>query len=191
MWVDVTQAFGSKWKIFFQQLHATHGLDPANRAHRWLLQFLFLHSLNKDAKEWMKAWNDHIMTLKNQPNASPAELFLFGSVEHGSVGLSDDIGNPEEYGIDWADMDLPSIVNHYLSRNYPHQGPETGDQNVFAPSAPASFKLLQVEDEACPLSSEQLDGLVRRIRAHCNVQSRSMMERRRLWTVTLEYVLNA
>lgn len=188
MWVDVTQAFGGKWKTFFQHLHATRGLDPVNRSHRWLLQFLFLQHLNRDAKRWVKAWNSHVLTLHNRPNASPEELFLFGSVENGAVGMEEDVGRPEEYGIDWADMDLPSIVNHYLSRNHLASSDDSRP-NVFGMAVPASFKLLEVEDEACPLTQHQLSGLVLHVRAHCELNSESMEERQKLWTVALDYVL--
>ncbi|KAI0371588.1 hypothetical protein BV20DRAFT_1051599 [Pilatotrama ljubarskyi] len=51
LWVDVTSGFGSKWKEFFHQLEAQHGLNVDNDAHVWLLHHLFLEAINRDAEQ--------------------------------------------------------------------------------------------------------------------------------------------
>lgn len=188
MWVDVTAGFGSKWKRFFQELQEHQDLDPANRSHRWLLHFLFLGPLNQDAQDWRQAWNSHKLSLKGERNSSPAEKFLFGMAQNGAVGLEEDLGtSPEEYGIDWAEMELPTIIDHYLRRNYPD---DQNDGNPFKSQAPKTFNHLTMEDEECPLSSPQLQGLVGHLELNCSMQSRNMDERVQIWKVALEYLVS-
>jgi hypothetical protein len=116
MWVDITTGFGSKWKLFFQELQAVHGLDNSNNAHVWLVQFLYLRPLNQDAREWADAWNAHTMSPPDRPNASPDELFLFGLAEQGERGIRerDEIMDDlEDYGIDWEEMEHPAVIRHF------------------------------------------------------------------------------
>ena len=55
LWYDVTNGFGRKWKIFFMDLEAHHGLNPTIPEHIWLLHYLFLPAIQQDAQDWAAA----------------------------------------------------------------------------------------------------------------------------------------
>jgi hypothetical protein len=189
MWVDVTAGFGSKWKLFFQDLQAAHGFDNSNNSHVWLVQFLYLTALNQDAQDWADAWNAHTMTLPDQRNSSPEELFLFGLVEQGERGIRERdalLNRPEEYGIDWAELERPAVIKHYLSRNYPPSAIE----NAFQPQPPSEFHHLHIEEAKCPLDTQQVEQMWGYLTARCDLESRDMGQRLLWWTVALEFCLN-
>lgn len=187
MWVDVSAGYGGKWKAFFQELQAHHGLDPSNNAHRWLLHFLFLPSINQDAQAWRRAWNSHKLTVPGESSASPNERFLFDSIHW---GLPSD-PNPaadvdtDSYGIDWHDLDLPTIITHYLSRNYP----PGSIHNPFKSSPPSSFHHLDVQDPNMPLNARELHCFLSYLAIHCDTLARSMGARVTLWCRSLAFLI--
>jgi hypothetical protein len=61
LWQDATQGFGLRWYNFFHNLEMVGGLDPDINAHIWLLHFLCLSSIDRDAMEWAESWNHHTM----------------------------------------------------------------------------------------------------------------------------------
>ncbi|KAJ7789349.1 hypothetical protein B0H14DRAFT_3094951 [Mycena olivaceomarginata] len=134
LWYDVTHGFGKKWKVFFLDLEANHGLNPTRPGHIWLLHHLFLSSVNRDALD-------------------PRDLSLFGMLREGPRGISsflapgeeEEIENIDEYGIDWEVNEEPELVAHLLEHN-PHERFEP-DNDPFAPSStPANFSELQLLD---------------------------------------------
>ena len=77
IWYDVTEGFGGKWKDLFTDLEANEGLDVDNLAHIWLLQYLFLDHVNRDALAWAEAWNIHKLQMRDGGQKSPQEMFFF------------------------------------------------------------------------------------------------------------------
>jgi hypothetical protein len=84
MWVDMMQAFGRKWKLFFIKLEEFHGLVPTCNRHIWLLHHLFLNQINANAQDFVLAWNHHKMQICRECSASPCKLFFFGMTQEGS-----------------------------------------------------------------------------------------------------------
>lgn len=76
LWRDLTNSFGVKWKLFFQNLELHEGLDCDSNAHIWLLHHLFLDAINQNALEWAEAWNNHTITIHGERQRSPCDMFF-------------------------------------------------------------------------------------------------------------------
>ncbi|KAJ7477489.1 hypothetical protein FB451DRAFT_1032905 [Mycena latifolia] len=110
LWVDITAQLGATWSDRFTILELRHGLDINNVTHIWLLQFLFLATINSQLAFFAKSWNQHRIQIRHGPNRSPADMFVFDMLVNGVRGNqlpSDDVLSEEElevYGIDWAGL---------------------------------------------------------------------------------------
>jgi hypothetical protein len=120
LWYDITNGFGRKWKSFFMDLEAHHGLDPTRTAHIWLLHHLFLRSVDQDAQEWAQAWNSHKLQIKGQRERSPRDMFFFGMLQEGPRGMTaiapaddDEIEDYSSYGVDWEVNNDETMMAHY------------------------------------------------------------------------------
>ncbi|KAJ8088216.1 hypothetical protein PM082_013767 [Marasmius tenuissimus] len=169
LWRDVTLGFGAKWKYFFQDLEVNESLDVNNNNHIWLLQHLFLHAINNDARVWAESWNRHPITLRQQRSQSLAEMFVFRMMENGMRGMEEianvnddhlvDLSAQEDrdaYGIDWQEMEDNTMVDHHNQANPPDSEDAT---NPFDTHIPDHFSHVEVESPDCPLSTEQLQSL--------------------------------
>lgn len=182
--------FGAKWKRFFEELEAYHGLDTNLPLHIWLLHHLFLDAINLDAYEWAESWNNHRMTHPTLPVSSPRELFFNGMLTSGYRGfqpfdtpLSDQ--EAVEYGIDWQDYDSPELRSHHRSHNPQENRPEEGDYETQLPS---HLSHVEVPEEISPLSPEQssfLDFHLDRLEARW---SRNVDELAAVWEYALGIV---
>ncbi|KAK0445821.1 hypothetical protein EV421DRAFT_1708093 [Armillaria borealis] len=83
LWYDVTHDFGMKWKDFFLELEVHYSLDPSNHHHIWLLHYLWLDVINRDAQDWMGMWNSHRMTLPRSLPWTPREMFRSSMITDG------------------------------------------------------------------------------------------------------------
>ncbi|KAJ7573825.1 hypothetical protein C8J56DRAFT_1129652 [Mycena floridula] len=161
LWRDLTAAFGGKWKAFFRLLEASHGLDVGQSNHIWLLHHLFLQFLQLDAMDFAEFWNHHVVSIHGEAHRSPRDLFLFGMINNGLRGLApleeelteQDI---DAYGIDWDELDEPSIAAHHETENA-HIASEHSD--AFTTHHPHHFSHVEVIPADCPLSIEQLQYL--------------------------------
>ncbi|EJT96669.1 hypothetical protein DACRYDRAFT_112476 [Dacryopinax primogenitus] len=99
MWVDVKKAFVRKWAAFFNGLEDRHGLNPLNKDHLWLLQWLFLPDINDDATQFQNQWNFHTLSLA-EGNRRPVDLFISGCIESGARGIDMDMGEDPQYTCD-------------------------------------------------------------------------------------------
>lgn len=185
LWYDVTHGFGQKWKNFFLELEAHHGLNPMVPAHIWLLHHLFLAAINEDAQEWAHVWNNHKMSIRGERQRSPRDMFFFSMVQDGVRGLpaedEEDIGDPALYGIDWEDAQDPRLLRHHMENN-PGEASVAG--NSFQ-TGPAQLSEVPCEPPNCPFSPEQvaeLDGL---LADRVDVASRNMHVRRLVWLEAL------
>jgi hypothetical protein len=181
MWVDVTQAFGSKWKAFFRELEEFHGLNPSREGHIWLLHHLFLHQIDEDAQEFVSAWNNHKMQIRGARSASPREMFFFGMAENGPRGF-EDISNVQAYGVDWEDYTDAQFMRGLQEANPAN----TGDVHVF--QAPEHIAIVNCEPPNCPLTAAELVHLNTEVRRRVGggFESRDMTARRAVWQVALD-----
>ena len=71
LWVEVGTQVARRWKAFFTQLESRHGLDESSPEHRWVLQKLFLESINDEIEAFQEEWNSH--PISGRPgNRTPA-----------------------------------------------------------------------------------------------------------------------
>ncbi|KAI1783759.1 hypothetical protein LXA43DRAFT_902912 [Ganoderma leucocontextum] len=191
LWYDVTRGFGLKWKNFFLELERCCGLDADSAAHIWLLHHLFLDAINEDAAEWSETWNAHILHIRGERAASPRELFMFGMIRHGPRGithllepLSEDVGDIEAYGIDWAVIDDPVLIAHHNAHNPTTQN----SANPFAPAhGPEQLSEVNCDPPSSPLSAIQLHSLNSFLAQTCDLESRDMLVRRQTWELALQF----
>jgi hypothetical protein len=185
MWVDVTQAFGAKWKSFFRELEEFHGLNPKRDGHIWLLHHLFLQQIDGDAQDFVATWNHHKMQIRDQRTASPREMFFFGMLQAGLRGM-EDVTNFDMYGVDWEDYNNASFM-----RNLQDAHPEDqGDIDNFR--APSHINEVNCEPPNCPLSPEEVTELDRELDYRLGEarHSRDMSVRRATWDVALAFVMD-
>ncbi|TBU51966.1 hypothetical protein BD310DRAFT_833201 [Dichomitus squalens] len=122
LWVDVTAQVGAKWADYFTALELHHGLDINNPHHIWLLHRLFLDYINFDLTFFVKAWNEHKISLRTGPRRSPADMFGFDMLIHGVRGdaPADIINSDEElevYGLDWEALQEDDLRTSHATNN--------------------------------------------------------------------------
>ncbi|KAJ6622777.1 hypothetical protein B0H10DRAFT_1787668, partial [Mycena sp. CBHHK59/15] len=191
LWYDVTHGFGKKWKVFFLDLEANHGLNPTHLGHIWLLHHLFLSSINRDAQDWAEAWNSHQLTIRRQREHSPRDLFLFGMLREGPHGISsfltpeeEEIEEINEYGVDWEVTNELELIAHLLENN-PHERTSSNDPFASA-STPANLSEVLCEPPDCPFTPAQLQLLDEHLSTSVNLFSRNMNVRRVVWVCALD-----
>ncbi|KAJ6595301.1 hypothetical protein B0H10DRAFT_1829332 [Mycena sp. CBHHK59/15] len=191
LWYDVTHGFGKKWKVFFLDLEANHGLNPTRPGHIWLLHHLFLSSINRDAQDWAEAWNSHQLTIRRQRERSPRDLFLFGMLREGPRGISsfltpeeEEIEDINEYGVDWEVTNEPELIAHLLENN-PHERTSSNDPFASA-STPANLSEVLCEPPDCPFTPAQLQLLDEHLSTSVDLFSRNMNVRRVVWVRALD-----
>ncbi|KAJ7040893.1 hypothetical protein C8F04DRAFT_1031761 [Mycena alexandri] len=191
LWYDVTHGFGKKWKVFFLDLEANHGLNPTRPGHIWLLHHLFLASVNRDALEWAEAWNSHQLTVRRQRERSPRDLFLFGMLREGPRGISaflapeeEGIEDINEYGVDWEANEEPELIAHLLANNPDERADTVNDP--FAPSStPANLSEVLCDPPNCPFTPAQLLVLDSQLSRQVDLFSHNMNVRRLVWQSAL------
>ncbi|KAG8916566.1 hypothetical protein FRC02_003747 [Tulasnella sp. 418] len=156
LWVDVTAQFGHKWREFFMDLEIHHDLDVQNTNHKWLLHYLFLTDINKDASFFAEAWNHHKIKVKGGPSRSPAEMFFFDSL---ALGLRGDYLTAEqlrEFGVDWSALDDDVLVVSNMANNPRDEGVTSWVGRV---GPPEHLNEVRVDDPTLPLTVDQIEGL--------------------------------
>ncbi|KAJ7182536.1 hypothetical protein C8R43DRAFT_868721 [Mycena crocata] len=183
LWYDVTHGFGQKWKNFFTDLEINHGMNPSRPAHIWLLHHLFLASINADAHEWAQAWNSHSLQIRGERTRSPRDMFLFNMLQDGPRGLqrrvdpfTEQVDDPQIYGIDWEVADDPQMMNHLL-----HENPQEWEENNPFATGPATLSNVPCEPPNSPFSPAQISLLDQHLEILVDVHSRSMGVRRLVW----------
>ncbi|KIY61681.1 hypothetical protein CYLTODRAFT_362538 [Cylindrobasidium torrendii FP15055 ss-10] len=201
LWRDITRDFGRKWKVFFEELEVAGDLHPDNSAHIWLLHYLFLAEVNRDAMEWAETWNSH--TIRQGPQSverqrSPRDMFFFGQLQNGWRDLSQYLpeedpaynDDPEGYGVDWEDLGNRDILIHHNVENSAESLLEVDDNSsaVQVTHRPANFAAVEVPVVDCPLTMEQFDMLNEHLVILPTYGGRDMRERRSLWRGALHYI---
>jgi len=185
IWYDVTQGFGKKWKDFFIDLEAHHGLDVSTSAHVWLIHHLFLPAINDDAISWAESWNSHKLHVHGEPLQTPREMFFFSMLQDGPRGLDNsthlaDDEDPAAFGIDWEAIHDRRLMQHHLSHN-----PEEVHENPFD-TAPKHLSEVVCKAPKCPLTPGQLYTLEHELAMHVDLNTQNMTIRRQIWVVALQ-----
>ncbi|KAJ3817840.1 hypothetical protein F5880DRAFT_1492290 [Lentinula raphanica] len=125
LWVDVSNSISQPWNNHFQFLEAYHNLDVDNPNHIWLLQHLFLNTINSALIFWAEGWNNHRITQRDGPSRSPEDMWGFDMLVHGLRGNSLDNFSMsdrelEDFGIDWEDLEDEDLLES-LRHNYAHE----------------------------------------------------------------------
>ncbi|KAJ7036420.1 hypothetical protein C8F04DRAFT_954016, partial [Mycena alexandri] len=126
LWVDVTAQVGATWSENFTMLELHHGLDINNVNHIWLLHHLFLPTINNQLTFFAQSWNEHQIQIRNGPNRSPAEMFYFDTLVHGTRGhaLAADLSEEEleVYGVDWEGPHDDTLLHSQRENNAEETG---------------------------------------------------------------------
>ncbi|KAJ7877930.1 hypothetical protein B0H14DRAFT_3083044 [Mycena olivaceomarginata] len=129
LWVDVTAQVGATWADHFTCLELRYGLDINNIAHIWLLHFLFLGTINSQLAFFAESWNQHRIQIRNSPNRSPTDMFVFDMFVNGVRG--DQLPPEEEnlideelevYGIDWQGLRDDGVLQSQAQNNPRSEG---------------------------------------------------------------------
>jgi hypothetical protein len=115
----VTAQVGQTWHDLFTMLEIRHGLDINSQNHIWLLQHLFLPLINQQLSFFAEGWNNHTLQIRNGPNRSPIDFFIFDMLVYGMRGRQLELNAElEVYGIDWDGLNEDPIRLH-SSRTIP------------------------------------------------------------------------
>ncbi|KAJ7667004.1 hypothetical protein DFH06DRAFT_984389 [Mycena polygramma] len=124
LWVDVTAQVGAAWADHFILLELRYGLDINNVAHIWLLHFLFLGTINSQLAFFAESWNQHRIQIRNGPNRSPTDMFVFDMFVNGVRGdqlprEEEELGEEEleVYGIDWQGLRDEAVLDSQRGNN--------------------------------------------------------------------------
>lgn len=121
---------------------------------------------------------------------------MFGMVREGPRGLGhvmgtgpndddDDVGNIEEYGVDWEAANDTAIMAHLLEHN-PQE--RVTSQNPFASrNTPAELSDVPCEAPPSPLSPDQIHSLHTYLLHNFDLSSRNMLTRRGIWEAALSF----
>ncbi|KAJ3930310.1 MAG: hypothetical protein NXY57DRAFT_898320 [Lentinula lateritia] len=126
LWVDVSHYISQTWHDLFTDLELHHGLDASNINHIWLLQYLFLPTINEHLAFWAEGWNNHRISQRNGPSRSPEDMFGFDMIANGMRGESlDEVAMTDEelevFGLDWEGLRDETLLRS-LRRNYCNEG---------------------------------------------------------------------
>ncbi|KAG1879192.1 hypothetical protein F4604DRAFT_1579559, partial [Suillus subluteus] len=83
LWVEVGTQFVRRWRAFFSCLERLHALDIEKTGHLWLLQNLFLDTINDERKTFHEQWNLHTIVGPSTNNKSPQDLRLISQATLG------------------------------------------------------------------------------------------------------------
>jgi hypothetical protein len=137
----------------------------------------------------------HVLSIRNERQRSPKDMFLFGMIQNGMRGLEevdessiDDIGDIESYGIDWVDYQDNTIITHHDTHNRPDLADPIDPTliNPFCTHRPQHLSHVKVEQPNCPLSPEQLQQLDNQLEQLPCYHTNDMDSRRLLWILALE-----
>lgn len=186
LWRDLTLGFAGKWKTFFQSLEQYDGLNVNSDAHIWLLHFLFLDAINRDALQWANAWNEHVITIRGERQRSPKDMFVFGMIQQGVRGMQmneeDDNIDHDSYGIDWEDYENPLYRDHHFTYNTADRDTD----NPFQTHPPLHMSHIEVEEPTSPFDIATMNIFATHIHNLPFYHAQDMDSRRLLWISALQ-----
>ncbi|KAJ3765411.1 hypothetical protein FB446DRAFT_655351 [Lentinula raphanica] len=162
LWVDVSNYITQHWNNLFTQLEM-HSLDVCNPNHIWLLQHLFLDTINRSLGSWVEGWNCHRISQRHGegPARSPEDMWGFDMLVHGLRGdtldqyaMSD--AELEVFGVDWEGFRDDQLLRA-LRQNYAH---EEGINTWLGQSGPPEqLNEVQVEPPSGLMTSHEVEDL--------------------------------
>lgn len=96
LWVDVFQQVIKTFYNLFYNMEENRTLDPNNIKHLYALHKVYLREINKNLKQFQRAWNYH--KIRTEGNRSPHEIWVNGFIgninsEHTAV---EELANNQE-----------------------------------------------------------------------------------------------
>lgn len=157
---------------------------------------MFLDAINEDVLEWAEAWNAHKVQVPEGGQRSPRDMYIFGMIEDGPRGIQqildegheeeEDIGNPEEYGVDWQAQSDPRVMRHLLDNNLPDVGKNHRENLDLPHGIPTRLSHVECTSPDAPLSDEKLHIFEEH---YPDIRSRSMEVRKLLWQQALAFCI--
>ncbi|KAJ7065632.1 hypothetical protein C8F01DRAFT_1209012 [Mycena amicta] len=163
LWVDVTAQVTDAWYQVFQLLELRYGFDINNVNHIWLLQFLFLATINSQLAFFAQTWNQHRIQIRRGPNRSPTDMFVFDMFVNGvrgdqlpaeEEGLSEE--ELEAYGIDWQAFRDENVLRSQRENN---PNTENASSWIGRQGPPADLSEVIVEPPANTLTAGETAAL--------------------------------
>jgi hypothetical protein len=177
LWFDVTEGFGCKWKDFFCILEEHHSLNISDPSHIWLLHWLFLPSINRDAVAWAESWNSHKIQLDGERRSSPKQMFIRSSLTDGVHGLPP----PDEDTYDGL-YGVEGVTDG--DRGQTGQ-PLDATEVESAYNEPEWVNNVVCEPPNCPLTDKQLEEMIKELPAPVDIETANMDEQRVVWVRAL------
>ncbi|KAJ3742284.1 hypothetical protein EV360DRAFT_57760 [Lentinula raphanica] len=161
LWVDVSNSITQPWSNHFSDLELDHNLDIYNPNHIWLLQHLFMDTINHALAFWAESWNNHRITQRDGPSRSPEDMWGFDQLVHGVRGnnlenfsMSD--RELEDFGIDWEALEDEDLVQS-LRGNYAHE--EGASTWLGRHGPPLNLNEVQVDPPEGLMTIEDIEAL--------------------------------
>ncbi|KAK0430973.1 hypothetical protein EV421DRAFT_1720959 [Armillaria borealis] len=177
MWVETSRSCMDDWYAFFMELKASYGLDHNNSAHIWLLQHLFLLTIDTDALQWADWWNNHPIPLEGKCPETPSNMWIESQLMDGLRGLEHVV--PTDPLVVDPFAAIPSMgMNQDILRllQQRHQALTPDDSLAYVPCEPPN----------CPLSPEEVQVLDHTLQTSSGMGDETMAGRRVLWIHALE-----
>ncbi|KAJ3827856.1 hypothetical protein F5880DRAFT_1473708 [Lentinula raphanica] len=163
LWVDVSNSISQHWNNHFTLLESNHSLDVDNSNHIWLLQHLFLNTINHLLAFWAQGWNNHRITQRDGPNRSPEDMWGFDMFVHGLRGndpseftMTDE--ELENFGIDWEGLQDDTLLQS-LRRNYDHEEADGASTWLGRHGPPPTLNEVRVDPPTGLMTTEDVQAL--------------------------------
>ncbi|KAJ3860989.1 hypothetical protein EV359DRAFT_48079 [Lentinula novae-zelandiae] len=184
LWVDVSHYITQTWHDLFTNLELHHGLDISNMNHIWLLQHLFLSTINEQLAFWAEGWNHHRVSQRRGPSRSPEDMFGFDMIVNGLRGESlEQVAMTDEelevFGVDWEGL-KDEVILRSLRKNYCTEGAGSwlGQQGP-----PAELNQVVVDPPSGLFTSEQIAFMDQQLQGYARTPQE--VDVVHLWTTAL------
>ncbi|KAJ7579380.1 hypothetical protein C8J56DRAFT_796201 [Mycena floridula] len=119
LWVDVMAQVGHTWSVLLLLLETRHGLNIHNDNHIWLVQHLFLGTINNHLSFFANSWNNHSIQIRRGASRSPINIFGFDMLALGARGYNLQLTDEELeiYGLDWDALQNETILRSQSTNN--------------------------------------------------------------------------
>ncbi|KAJ3730382.1 hypothetical protein C8R42DRAFT_568622, partial [Lentinula raphanica] len=186
-WVDVSVSISQHWNNYFSELEAHHYLDINNPNHIWLLQYLFMDTINQALAFWAESWNNHRITQRDGPSRSPEDMWGFDMLVHGIRGnsLNDFAMTDQElelFGIDWEGLEDEDLVQS-LRQNYVHE--EGASTWLGRHGPPPVLNEVQVEPPSDLMTTADIEALGALLQLNSPIVNQNDVVR--VWNIALVY----